>query len=79
MATEIKLIQSKTEKLLYSIGQQLRAAREEKKMTREDLEEFSGVSVSTIKRVENGGSIHLDNVIRMSMALEIDLEMLIYG
>ena len=57
------------------IGEDLRSLRKDMRISREELEMLSGVSVATIKRLESGfGSVALDNVLAIAAALRARVE-----
>ena len=61
------------------IGKRIKEYRVNAGFSQKDLEQRSGVSVRSISRLEQGGMIQLDNLIRILMALDLDrnIELLI--
>lgn len=66
----------KVDNVLKSIGSRIRAERQYQKLTREELEELSGVSVDTIKRIEAGKTVKSDKLLRVILALDIPFDLL---
>ncbi|MFC6761748.1 helix-turn-helix domain-containing protein [Sulfitobacter porphyrae] len=61
-----------------ALGARLRHLRKSKQMTLTDLGSLSGVSVSTISKIENGAlSPTLDKVLRLAEGLELSIGQLI--
>jgi transcriptional regulator with XRE-family HTH domain len=57
------------------IGEALRSLRKDMRISREELEMLSGVSVATIKRLESGcESVALGNVLAIAAALRARVE-----
>lgn len=55
--------------IMISLADNIRAIRKEKKISREELSEISGVSYSSLRRFENTGMISLESLLRISNAL----------
>ena len=55
--------------ILEELGRRIRDIRIGLSMTREDLCEHSGVSFSTLSRIENGESVNMDNFMRVLYSL----------
>lgn len=66
----------KVDNVLKSIGSTICAERQYQKITREELEELSGVSVDTIKRIEAGKTVKSDKLLRVILALDITFDLL---
>lgn len=62
-----------------TIGKRIAEARTNQNITQEQLEELSGLSVSTISRIENG-KYHptIENLIRLSDILNVGLDYFLY-
>ncbi len=62
-----------------TIGKRIAEARTNQNITQEQLEELSGLSVSTISRIENG-KYHptIENLIRLSDILHVGLDYFLY-
>lgn len=58
-----------------TIADDFRARRIEKNLTREQVAELSGISISNIVRFEQKGLISLKNLIEIAMALDYTSEM----
>ena len=69
-------IDGKVDNVLKNIGSRIRAERQYQKITREELEELSGVSVDTIKRIEAGKTVKSDKLLRVILALDIPFDLL---
>ena len=70
-----KMDEQINETLIY-VGKRIRAERERLKLTREDMEELTGVSVDTIKRIEAGKPATTENLLRIVMALDVPISIL---
>lgn len=57
---------------LYVIGERIHNARKSKKMTQEELAKISGVSKSTISRIENGKFIKMEHLDKISQHLQLN-------
>jgi transcriptional regulator with XRE-family HTH domain len=69
---------SKTRRKYRPLGARVRQLRADGNMTLAGLSERSGISVSTLSKLENGQTgLHLDNVIRLAAAFEMPVSMLI--
>jgi len=61
------------------IGDRLRAIREAKKLSQDDIEERSGLKRSYISRVENGHTVpSVETLEKLARALEVPLYQLFY-
>ena len=69
-------IDGKVDNVLKKVGSRIRAERQYQKLTREELEELSGVSVDTIKRIEAGKTVKSDKLLRVILALDITFDLL---
>lgn len=60
----------------YHVGEAIKAARKEKKMTQQQLGELMGVKKAQISRIENGQALSLTTVVRAfkAMGLHTNLE-----
>lgn len=56
---------------LAELGEKIKLYRVSMGMTQQDLEEKSGVSKRSISRLEQGGSVQLDNFIKILIALNL--------
>lgn len=61
-------IDCKIESTLHTIGARISAERNHQNLTRDDLEELSGVSSDTIKRIEAGYIVKVDKFLRVIFA-----------
>jgi transcriptional regulator with XRE-family HTH domain len=61
------------------IGQRLKAARDRRLLTQEELAERSGVHFTTISKIENGGTARQSTVRRLAAALGVDPSELVEG
>lgn len=52
-------------------GEKLRSIRKEKEMSREDVAFISGISVSTIKRIESGKKFSVKMAKKLASALNL--------
>jgi len=69
---------AKTRRKLRPLGERVRQLRAERAMTLARVSELSGISVSTLSKLENGQTgLHLDNVIRLAAAFEMPVSILI--
>jgi transcriptional regulator with XRE-family HTH domain len=60
------------------LGERVRQLRTDRNMTLARVAELSGISVSTLSKLENGQTgLHLDNVIRLAAAFEMPVSILI--
>ena len=60
------------------LGERVRQLRADDGMTLARLAELSGISISTLSKLENGQTgLHLDNVIRLAAAFEMPVSILI--
>lgn len=59
------------------IGKRIKDARRRKKMTLKELENKSGISASTISRIEKGKGMNIDHLEFLSEALDIDIKSLL--
>ena len=57
--------------VLSELGSRLKQYRISAELTQKDLAEKSGVSMSTVVRMENGEDLKVSNIIRVLMALNI--------
>lgn len=57
--------------ILENIGNEIRTTRIDKALSQKDLANLSGVSFSTITRLEQGESVSLENFIKVLKALEL--------
>ena len=57
---------------IKSIGERLKQYRVNARMTQQDLENKSGVSVRSISRLEQGASVQLDSLITILRALNLE-------
>lgn len=55
--------------IMLSLAENVLAIRKEKKISREELSEFSGVSYSSLRRFENTGMISFESLLKISSAL----------
>lgn len=55
----------------YLIGEAIKQARKEKKMTQEQLGELMGVRRAQISKIENGQNLTISTILRAFKALEI--------
>lgn len=65
-----------------SIGARLRAARQRRFMTQEELSKESGVQVVTISRIENDrqeSTPRLSTIRKLASALEVEAEWIMFG
>lgn len=64
-----------------TIGARLRLARERQLMTQEDLARFSGITETTISRMENGksGPTRPSTARKLAGALKVDPRWLLFG
>ena len=69
-------IDGKVDNVLKKVGSRIRAERQYQKLTREELEKLSGVSVDTIKRIEAGKTVKSDKLLRVILALDITFDLL---
>ena len=60
----------------YHVGEAIKAARKEKKMTQQQLGELMGVKKAQVSRIENGQALSLTTVVRAfkAMGLHTSLE-----
>lgn len=57
------------------VGETIRNARKQKKMTQEEIAEWLGVSIGTYRSIESGQTkITFENAVRLSMLLEMPLQ-----
>ncbi len=68
-------IDCKIESTLHTIGAKIGAERNHQNLTRDDLEELSGVSSDTIKRIEAGYVVKIDKFLRVIFALDVPVDM----
>jgi transcriptional regulator with XRE-family HTH domain len=69
---------AKSRRKLRPLGERVRQLRADGNMTLARLAERSGISVSTLSKLENGQTgLHLDNVIRLAAAFEMPVSILI--
>ena len=67
-----------TRRKLRPLGERVRQLRADGNMILARLAELSGISVSTLSKLENGQTgLHLDNVIRLAAAFEMPVSILI--
>ena len=59
-----------------TIGKRIAEARINRNITQEHLEELSGLSVSTISRIETGNTI--ENLLKLSEILDVGLDYFLY-
>lgn len=55
-----------------SIGENLRKARKEKKLTRQEAAENAALSIDTIKNIENGKKSRLESVAQYAAILDLN-------
>lgn len=61
-----------------AVGDHIRAARRERKLSQETLAEAAGMDRQSINRIEQGhASPYLDNLIRIAAALDVPLSDLV--
>ena len=68
-------IDCKIESTLHAIGARICVERNHQNLTRDDLEELSGVSSDTIKRIEAGYVVKVDKFLRIIFALDVPVDM----
>ena len=62
-----------------SIGKRIAEARVNQNITQEQLEELSGLSVSTISRIENGKyAQNIETLLKLSEVLHVGLDYFLY-
>ena len=64
------------EETLIYVGKRIRIERERLNLTREDIEELTGVSGDTIKRIEAGKPATTENLLRIVLALDVPISIL---
>ena len=64
------------EETLIYVGKRIRTERERLNLTREDIEELTGVSGDTIKRIEAGKPATTENLLRIVLALDVPIAIL---
>ena len=63
-----------------SLGERLRLYRCRKHMSRKELAEYAGVTVSTISNYENDKTApNIDRLIEIARALDVTISMLMHG
>lgn len=61
-----------TEMDKFRIGEAIRQARQNKKLTQEKLGEMVGVKKAQICKIEHGGNITIDSITKLFKAMEIN-------
>ncbi len=75
-----KIIQIKEEKPSKTIGQRLKDLREAKKLSREEVAAAIEISVSALRRMENGDYDQpIEGVMRLAMFYGVTLNFIILG
>ena len=64
-------------KILWTFGERVKEERKKNSVTQEELAEYTGVSVDTVKRIENGKGVKLDVAYNIAAALRVPLESLL--
>lgn len=59
----------------HSLGYALRAAREARGLSQEDLAERSNTSLGTIRRLEAGGGVHVKTAVAVARVLGARIEL----
>ena len=68
---------TRSNKVYWIFKQRVKEERKKNNMTQEQLAEYTGVSIDTIKRIENGQGVKLDVAYNVAEALEVSLESLL--
>ena len=66
-----------SQKILWIFGERVKEERKKNSITQEELAEYTGVSVDTVKRIENGKGAKLDVAYNIAAALRVPLESLL--
>ena len=69
----------KEKKLLQAFGKRVRALREEKGFTLEELEERGWASWRHFQKIERGKNINFTSLLRIAKVLDVPVEQLVKG
>lgn len=68
---ELSALDDQIKAILAEIGNNIRDERKKSHITREKMEDLTGVSIDTIKRIEAGKASSIENVLRIAAVLHI--------
>lgn len=59
----------------HTLGHALRLAREARGLSQEDLAELANTSVGTVRRLEDGGGVHVRTAVALARVLNARIEL----